>query len=302
MANIIDKIIKDEASVFLKDDTIAEQRFDELVQKVDFRRLKPDIVLEQIDKKISRFSKTETRLIATSLIALIAMYGILIGADIKISYLGISLSSFEKLKEVVLIATSVSSLFIGHLQGAQSYLKEIRRRVFIKKFGDSQYELQEYLFGDTMSYDYELSLGNQKFEATNLKFAFEITRVFLTFMPVFAGLALYFYIMAFIAFEIWENSTFGPMFGRAIIVTIFLSAFGATTLNAIRKTIKFRYVDVNKRKELKFVDPETNEFLPPIKDLAIRDLQRKEAFRSFRNSAFVVLIAIYWLWIFQTLF
>lgn len=229
-----------------------------------------------------------------SIVPILLLFMSIKGVEFKISMFGISLSKFENLKEIIIIAVLVSTTMLSRFQNAREELISLRKMVFIKKFDDEHYENLKLALPHTeVSESRESFIFSKKYSSTGIRTFIEILYVILSLTIVSILFSIIFYVFYVILFDIWYKPNFSPFVSRLIVVLFCLFVSFDILINAVKKYAKYTYIDRIKWDKVKLTNDSDGELEPELKELTEKIIQRefhvKKAFRYFFEIALISL-------------
>jgi len=244
-------------------------KLDALIETVDLAKLDTDKLLSLIDLKIDKLRKLENTATLVSLGATLLLFASLYGVDFEINFLGVKLSGLQKLKELIFCGLTLSGVFLVTAGGSAKHLKSIRKKLFIRAYGMSAYEIYAPTFNEDMSYDFDIPVGPEKYYPTRPTLFLEGFRIFFELVPIFVTAAAGLFITVFIAFDIWANSNLPDPWGKVLVSIVYVSWVLQFIMTAFSYVWKFSFIDVAKEKDIEVNDPDTGK-IHPILDLLIK--------------------------------
>jgi len=264
-------------------------KLDGLVNAVDLRRANAAELLDRIDEKIDRLTSLTNKVNLVTIAATILLFASLYGVDFEIDFLGIKLSGLAKLKELIFCAVGGVGVFLGATNGSIRQLREIRKRLFVRKYGKAAYDVYEPVFNDDLSYDFDVPLGNDNYFPTRPTIVIEGLRIFLEFVPLFVGAAAALFITVFIAFDIWDRSNLPEPWGKVLVLIVYVSWVLQLIFSLLSHVWRFRFIDRAKEKELEVTNPATGELNPILKTLINRNVAANVLRRNIWETGLLVI-------------
>jgi hypothetical protein len=129
MVSIFERLRRNKSGEKLRDREIRELQVVAKVDRLDFRKLKFEDAISQIEGKLRRNNQQSFSMVIGLGALLSLLFFSLIGVQLEITLLGVKLTQIENAKEVIVIFSICGSLFTRRLDDNDEYLRSLRRAI-----------------------------------------------------------------------------------------------------------------------------------------------------------------------------
>ena len=173
--------------------------------------------MAEIDSKIARLNKLLVRISIWIGGLFLLLVLSLRGVQLEISVIGVKLEKLQDIKEIILIFAIASTTYVEPKIVALRELKALKKQIFIRRYGEKNFEVLERTF------PYELdakeilrTFNHKKYDAIGIKRWIDFLRLTVLFGCALLGLAAFTWLYWFVVIDIWKNPTIDPFWAKLI--------------------------------------------------------------------------------------
>ncbi len=236
----------------------------ELIASVPKSFLVGHKLVDQATAKIESVKDLRKKInIYVSILTLILCCAIL-GVKLEISFLGISLSEVEKLKEFALVAFIAANIFNDFIEYEINYLQLLRKQVSLKLYGEKRTSVLELLHPRLDIPELYPNLDSSNYSsALNPLRLIQFGVYAASYLMILVG---FFFLQWIIAYDVWTNSNISYPWNKALVFFFVLSFVGPLISVLLRQQLRSSFWDDKKRKNFRGIVEDEKRMSAAMKD------------------------------------